>query len=92
MKIIVRAKFDRDTDNIHNSELARALELKILQIERALNVTRITGLKKLRGCTHHYRIKIETTKLSYRIGAIIRGDTIWLDRFLPRKKIYKKFP
>ncbi len=74
------------------SEGWHTLDDKLIQIEQAKDASQITGLKLLRGYTHHYRIKVATSKYSYRIGVIIRGSTIWLIRFLPRKKVYRKFP
>lgn len=92
MKIIARPAFDRDTDKINHRDLAMELERKIIQMQHAKDIMHITGLKKLEGYTHHYRIKVETIKHSFRIGAIVRGDTIWLERLLPRRKIYLMFP
>jgi len=92
MIIVVKGSFDRDTDKIRSKELRLALDEKITQLETAKNTSHITGLKQLRNYTHHYRIQVKTTKQSYRIGAIIRGQKIWLVRFLPRKIVYKQFP
>ena len=92
MKIIVKGSFDRDIDNLKSTELKLTLAEKISQIKTAKNVHQITGLKILRGYTTHGRILINTSKFRYHIGFIIRGDTIWLVRFLPRKVVYKKFP
>lgn len=92
MKITVKPSFERDVDSVKSRELRLALDGKIEQILTAKTIEQITGLKQLRGYTHHYRIYVKTEKLSYRIGAIIRGDMVWLVRFLPRKFIYQKFP
>ncbi len=92
MKVIAKGSFDRDIDKLRNRDLKNALEGKINQLLDAKDVSHVTGLKILRGYDRHCRIIVTTTKLSYRIGAILRGDTIWLVRFLPRKIIYKKFP
>ena len=92
MKVFANGSFDRDIDKIRNKELQHALDDKILQLEKAKDVSQVTGLKLLKGYTHHFRIKIETTKHKYRIGVIIRGNKIWLIRFLPRKSVYRKFP
>ena len=79
-------------DTIRDIDLKRALDTKISQIEKAKSIYQITGLKLLRSYKTHYRIKVETHKSKYRIGAIIRNDMIWLVRFSPRKKIYLEFP
>jgi mRNA interferase RelE/StbE len=92
MKIVIKPSLDRDVREIKNKELKDTLWTKIQQIEKAKSIENITGMKLLRGYTTHYRIKVITENYSYRIGAIVRNDSIWLCRFLPRKKVYKLFP
>jgi mRNA interferase RelE/StbE len=92
MKIIVKGSFDRDVDKAGKKELKLVLDDKITQIESAKDISQVTGLKLLLGYSHHYRIIVKSPKYSYRIGAIVRNNTIWLVRFLPRKVIYKTFP
>ncbi len=92
MKVIFKPKFKRDVDKISSRELLVVLKEKILKIKNADSLDSITGLKLLRGYSHHYRIIIKTGDFSYRIGAMIRGNKIWLIRFLPRSIVYKQFP
>jgi len=92
VKVIVKGSFDRDISKVRNKALRLKLSDKITQIESAKDISEVTSVKLLRGYTHHYRIAVKTDTESYRIGAIIRGDTVWLVRFLPRKTIYLKFP
>jgi mRNA interferase RelE/StbE len=92
MKIIFKGSFDRDLDKIRNKELRKALDDKISQILKARNLQHITGIKLLRGYSHHYRIIVRTSKFTYRIGVIVRENSIWMVRFLPRKLVYKEFP
>jgi hypothetical protein len=92
MEISFHSAFKRDVGRINNRELLIELKSKILQIKNAKNPAFITGLKLLRGYTHHYRIIVRTEKYSFRIGSEIRRNKIWLIRFLPRKVIYKRFP
>ena len=92
MKIIVKRSFDRDIDRVRDKELRLLLDAKLEQIEKAKGILNITGLKLLRGYTHHYRIIVKSKSLTYRIGAIIREEKIWLVRFLPRKIVYTRFP
>lgn len=92
MKVIVKGSFERDIDKVRHKELRFALDAKITQIEQAKNFSQITGAKLLEGYTHHYRIYVKSKNHSYRIGAIIRNDMVWLVRFLPRRIIYKSFP
>lgn len=92
MKIVVKGSFDRDVDKVRSKEIRHALDNKISQIERAKDISNITGIVLLEGYSHHYRIIVKSQNHSYRIGAIVRKETIWLVRFLPRKIIYKTFP
>lgn len=92
MKIHFRGSFKRDVDKVRDLSLLIVLREKINQIEIPSSPQHVTGLKLLRGYRSHYRIRIITGNHSYRIGAVVRANTIWLVRFLPRKKIYKNFP
>jgi hypothetical protein len=92
MKIIVKGTFDRDIDKTRSMELRLALDNKITQIEKVKVLSQVTGVKLLEGYSHHYRIVVKSRNHSYRIGAIVRNETIWLVRFLPRRIIYKSFP
>ena len=91
MRILVKPAFDRDIDKVRSNPLLLELDKKISQIEKADSIENITGLKLLRNYKVHYRIKVEVARQKYRIGAIIRGNAIWMVRFLPRKKIYELF-
>ena len=92
MRIIVKPAFGRDVDKVRSKAVLAELDKKITQIEKAKDLQNITGIKLLRTYKIHYRIKVETGGLQYRIGAVVRSRTIWLVRFLPRKKIYELFP
>jgi mRNA interferase RelE/StbE len=92
MIVVVKGSFDRDISKVKNKELRLVLSDKINQIEAAKDISFITGIKLLRGYTHHYRIAVKTETDSYRIGAIVRNGKIWLVRFLPRKIVYRQFP
>ena len=92
MKVIFKPKFRRDVDKINNRELLLALQEKIRQVKNAKTQTQIIGVKLLRGYIRHYRIIVKTEKQNYRIGAVIRGEKIWMVRFLPRKTVYLEFP
>lgn len=92
MKLVIKPAFKRDRHKIGDTALLEALATKLELMEKAPTIEHITGLKSMAGFTTLYRIYVKTAKHSYRIGAIIRGNTIWLIRFLPRNKIYKQFP
>ena len=92
MNIIYHPSFKRDIDKVNHRNLLLSLREKIHQIEVAPSHAHVTGLKLLRGYSTHYRIQVKSERHSFRIGAIIRGRSIWLIRFLSRKAIYKEFP
>ena len=92
MNIVYHPNFKRDIDKVNHRDLLLALREKIQQIEVAPGQAHVTGLKLLRGYSTHYRIQVKSERHSFRIGAIIRGRSIWLIRFLSRKAIYKEFP
>jgi hypothetical protein len=83
MKIIIKPAFKRDSDRIRNTKLLGALFNKIEEIERAKTKENITGLKKLRGYSTHYRIYLKVSRQSYRIGAILKGNQYGLSGFFP---------
>ncbi|MFN6088122.1 MAG: hypothetical protein ACK47E_05190 [Cyclobacteriaceae bacterium] len=92
MNVFFNGTFHRDAADVSNVALLVALREKIEELEKAPDLRHITGLKLLRGYKTHYRIKVVIPGASYRMGVIIRGNTIWLVRFLSRKKIYQQFP
>lgn len=88
MKVIVKGSFRKDY--INKSRIIRLLiDEKIGQIEKAKNVSGITGLILLEGYTNHYRIKIDNKPKQYRILAIIRKDTVYLLRLIQRRIAYQ---
>jgi mRNA interferase RelE/StbE len=92
MNVFIKGSFERDVESISDVALLMKLKEKIIQIEAAHASSQIVGLKLLRGYSTHYRIKVLSGTSSFRIGAVVRGNTIWLIRFLSRKKIYRNFP
>ena len=89
---LLKAVLTGDINKVKSKSLRIALSDKIRQIEIAKDISSVTGVKLLRGYTHHFRIAVKSEVESYRIGAIIRGEKIWLVRFLPRKTVYRQFP
>ena len=89
MELKFKGQFDRDID-INNRKVLDAVRDVILNIERAENISQIQNLIKLKKYHTHYRIKVAG---DYRIGVIIRKDTVYFLRFGHRNIFYKKlFP
>ena len=57
-------------------------------LEQADTLAEVAHMKKLKGHSNHYRVRIG----DYRLGFSVINDTVCLVRFLPRKDIYKYFP
>ncbi len=88
MELRYKGQFNRDID-ISNTIILMAVKDAILNVKNAAGINKIHNLKKLRKYTAHYRIKIDE---NYRIGLIIRQNTVWLSRFGHRNNFYKYFP
>lgn len=88
MKIVFLGQFLRDLDKIKQQGIRDRLAQIIQEVESADSPLEIRNLKKLKGHSIAYRIKVG----SYRIGVFIENDIIEFARFIHRKDIYKKFP
>ncbi len=88
MKTQFRTSIARDLRGIKNKEILNRIKETIEQVEKAQTTQDITNLKKLKGGSNYYRIRVG----EYRIGLIIEGDTATFVRCLNRKEIYRFFP
>jgi len=90
VKIEFKDSFLKDIRTVKNKKLRSRLEQFILVVETADNLSQISNLKKLKGQkkNFYYRSRIG----NYRVGLIIKQDTIVFVRFLNRKEIYRFFP
>ena len=88
MRTVFLGQFLRDLDKIKEKKMKNRVEEIIQQIENADVSGDIRNLKKLKGHSIAYRIKVG----SYRIGVFIENDVVEFARFVHRKDIYKKFP
>jgi mRNA interferase RelE/StbE len=80
--------FVRDFRKLKSKALAKAILGCIDQVSNAATMNDIENLKKLTGYKDAYRIRTG----DYRIGVIIREETVIFVAFAHRKEIYKKFP
>ncbi|MDP3876446.1 MAG: type II toxin-antitoxin system RelE/ParE family toxin [Methylobacter sp.] len=60
----------------------------IYTMEQVSSLSNLSGIKKLKGYQNFYRIQIGT----YRLGFVLKENTIVLVRFLHRKEMYRFFP
>lgn len=89
MELIVKGTFDRDIAAYTNHYLLEEVEKAIDNIKKAKSTSQIQNLVKLRDYKIFYRILISK---DYRMGIIIRKNTVWAVRFGHRNSIYKYFP
>ena len=88
MEVKIDKSFQKDIKKIKSNDFLLKVAESINISQNANNIKQIKGLKKLRGSSNHYRIKIG----DFRLGLIISESTIIFTRCLHRKDIYKYFP
>ena len=88
MKVIFLKSFLIDIKKVKDKGLKSRIKKLILEIEAAQSLEEITGVKKMRGYSIAYRIRMG----DYRLGLYKETDCVELARFLKRNDIYKVFP
>ena len=89
MKCDYRKSFLKDL-KVHKQDQDFLTHVKgiVLEIEKAVSISEIKNLKKLKGEKNYYRIRSGR----YRVGIKICDDIVSFVRALPRKDIYRYFP
>ena len=88
MKVEFRNSFARDLKQINDKALLRRVREVIEEVERAKTLTEVSNLKKLKGRSDYYRIRIR----DYRIGITLASGALLFVRVLNRRDIYRYFP
>jgi len=88
MNVQFRASFYKDLRNIKDKNFLNRIKELVEYIENAQGLKDIQNLKKLKGGSNYYRIRVG----EYRIGVTIESDTMTFVRCLNRKEIYRYFP
>lgn len=88
MIIEVRKSFEKDIEKITDKKLATQLNNLIEELEKAISLSEITHVKKMKAKGYYYRIRIG----NYRLGFKIEKEKLILLRFMHRKDIYNYFP
>lgn len=88
MIVRIDKSLDKDVKKIRDKILLNKLAalIELLQTEKSLSF--IETLKKLKGHSTYYRIRVG----DYRLGLAVEGNEVHLLRFLHRKDIYRYFP
>ncbi len=88
MIVVSTPSFNKDIGKIKDKLLASRIEQVILKLQKAENISEVSGLKTMTGASNAYRIRIG----DYRLGFTISENTVKLIIFAHRKDIYKYFP
>jgi mRNA interferase RelE/StbE len=83
-----RNSFKRDLKQIRSDRVLADIRQAIIDVEAAATWSDVPGIKKIRGATNAFRIRID----DYRIGLYIDDDVAEFVRALPRRDIYRRFP
>ena len=81
-------KFLKDVQNITDNKLKDYLFDAISVFKNAENLADINNVKKLKGHSEAYRLRIG----KYRLEFYYNGSVIEMERFVKRENIYKLFP
>jgi mRNA-degrading endonuclease RelE of RelBE toxin-antitoxin system len=80
--------FSKDLQKITDASLKKELIQVIVDFENAENLNGFSNIKKMRGFSEAYRLRIG----KYRLGFYYDGEVLSLGRFAKRDDIYKLFP
>lgn len=81
-------QFLDDIKNLRDNKIKQRLLDKIEFLESVQSLQSVPQIKKMKGFSDAWRIRIG----DYRLGFRLIGDTIVLGRFLSRQQIYRFFP
>ena len=88
MKVEYLKQFSKDLLKIIDQSLKDNLFEVITNLKNAENLSDLSNIKKMKGHSEAYRIRIG----KYRLGFFFDEEVIELARFAKREDIYKLFP
>jgi mRNA interferase RelE/StbE len=88
MKIQVHKTFLKELSKLPTRERKKVENLLFIKMENFESPLQIPNLEKLKGYKNNYKIRFG----DYRAGLRIVGKTIYFERILHRKDIYKFYP
>ncbi len=84
MEILIDKSFQKDTRKIKDNTILQKVANTIANVQMARNLAEIRNLKKIKGTTSMYRIRIG----DYRLGILVSDSSVEFIRCLHRKDIY----
>ena len=88
MEVTFTNLFNKDLAALRDRKTAEAVANAISDVKSAASLKDIRNIKKLKGSTHHYRIRVG----QYRLGLFVQDGVVEFSRFLHRKEVYRYFP
>lgn len=88
MEVVYLKHFLKDVQKLNDSTVKQQLKIAISEIKAANQLADLSQVKKLRGHSEAYRIRIG----KYRLGFYFTGERVEFARFAKREDIYKLFP
>ncbi|MFA9190008.1 plasmid stabilization protein [Flavobacterium sp. FZUC8N2.13] len=88
MEVVFARLFLKDLQNISDKKLKSEVVQAIEEFESAQSLLELSNIKKMRGYSEAYRLRIG----KYRLSFYCDGLTVKLARFVKRETIYKLFP
>lgn len=88
MKVEYRESFLKDIQRIKDRSLLQRIREAIAAVESAATVQSVPGIKKLKGGSNYFRLRIG----DFRIGIVQQGEVLVFVRALNRREIYRYFP
>lgn len=88
MNIKIDESFEKDLSKVNDKALLKKVIALYENVVSAKSPKEIKSIKKLSGFKSYYRIRVG----DYRAGIRIENDTVYFERFLLRKDVYRLFP
>lgn len=88
MEVTFLKSFLTDIKKLNDKKLKEKIKEFIIELETAESLEELTNVKKLKGYSTAYRLRMG----DYRLGFYKDESTIELARFVKRNDIYKLFP
>lgn len=88
MNLKSKESFEKELLKINDKNLLNRIAHKVLKILLAGSISDISNLTEIKGAKDYFRLRIG----DYRLGIIIKENSIIFVRCLHRKDIYKYFP
>lgn len=88
MKTVFRKSFERDLKKIKDRSILEQVKQAIEEVEAAVSLKEVSGVKRLSGAGGFYRIRVG----EYRIGIASEASEVEFVRCLHRREVYRYFP